>query len=167
MRGEQRSVRLGERRDLADLGDAAGVSEVGLDDRDARLENADELLPAVQALARRDGDARRSDHLAHPVAVLGYDWLFDEHGPERYELGCEPYSRRQRNPAVEVDGHISIRAEHVARRGDAGQHAVDLTGCGQGTHPAGGVHLHRGQACVDALRDLVAYLVRLVAPTQA
>lgn len=51
-------VRLGHGRDAADLGDTAGVREVGPGDGDAAGHDLAEVPTGVEALAGREGDAR-------------------------------------------------------------------------------------------------------------
>jgi len=68
---------------------------------------------------------------------------------------------------VEVDGHIPVGPKHLARRGHAPEHGVDLCDGAQRAHRAGGIHLHRGQADIHLGLDGLGDAARVVAADPA
>ena len=97
VRGQHRAVRLGERGDPAHLGDAAGVRQVGLDDRDARLQRGEEVRRGRRAARRwRSGSVEAATSAGSRCAVLGQHRLLDEQRLQRLELRQDAAARRRR-----------------------------------------------------------------------
>jgi hypothetical protein len=120
-------------------------------------------LPAVESLTRRDRGGRAPHELADQVRVLRDDRLLQEERPVWLEQRGDATSIGEREPAVEVDGHIAVIAQHVAGRGHPPHHPIEFGDCCKGAHPSGCVHLDRGKALRQPRADLVGDLARLVA----
>jgi hypothetical protein len=135
------SYTSGHRRDPAYLRDPARMRDVGLGNSDPGLEHGQEVLSAVQPLPRGDRDGCRLSQLADQVRVLRDDRLLDEEGAQRLQQRGQPTGVGQGQSAVEVDGHIPVGPQHLARRGHAPEHGVDLSDGAQRAHRARGIHL--------------------------
>ena len=70
---------------------------------------------------------------------------------------------RRGDPAVEVEGHVPLRAEHLARCPGARHHVGRLRRGGQVSELRAGVHLDRRQSRGDLLGDVLGDLRRRVA----
>ncbi len=158
MRGEQRAVRLGERGDAPDLGDPAGVGEVGLSDRDSGGEDREELGPRVQALTGRDRNGRDVDDLAQPVPELGQDGLLHEQRTVGLEHRQQAARIGDTDAAVEVDRDVVVGADRLAHVGHPLYDAVEFGRTGQPAESPARVHLQGRQTAVDLrpcrIRDL-------------
>ena len=102
------------------------MRQVWLGDGDAGLEDREELLAAVEPLSRRHRRGRGPDEVADEVRVLWDDRLLEEERPVRLEKRSDALGGRQTEPAVEVDGHIALLAEDLARGLDTADDSVDL-----------------------------------------
>src|SRR5206468_7230909 len=127
VRGDEHVVRLGPRRELPRLGDAAHHREVGLDDVDrVQLEELAELVTDMDALPTRDRDASRASDLRHRLRVVGWDRLLDPAGAVRLELAGDRDRLRWREASVHLDEHLGIRARAFAHRFDERDRAAQL-----------------------------------------
>ena len=127
VRGDEHVVRLGPRRELPRLGDAAHHREVGLDDVDrVQLEELAELVTDMDALPTRDRDASRASDLRHRLRVVGWDRLLDPAGAIRLELAGDRDRLRWREASVHLDEHLGIRARAFAHRFDERDRAAQL-----------------------------------------
>ena len=108
-----------------------------------------------------------ADEVPDEVRVLRDHRLLEEEGPVGLEQRSHPLGVGEGEPAVEVDRDVAVVAEHLTGSGHALDDAVDLGDGGDRAHPPRRVHLHRRQAGLDLLADVVGDLRRLVATDPA
>ena len=99
-------VRLGGGGDLADLGDAAGVGEVGLDEGGAlAFEQFAVVLAAEELFAAGDGGGHARGEGAHGLDVFGGDGFFqpDGTGGGKGLGGLDGEARGEAFGALDVD----------------------------------------------------------------
>ena len=118
------------------LGDAAGVAEVGLQDRRGLLlQHLAEAPLGEDALAGGDRQVRAAGDLGHDVVVLAVDRLLDEHRLVRLQRLDQQLGRRRADRAVEVDGDVDVVAGRLAQLGEL---------LGGVLHGRGGLDVARG-----------------------
>jgi len=85
VRRHNRAGRLRQRSDLAELGEAARMGQIGLQHGGAGFERIAERPLAHPALARGDRNGRRVDDPPEQIDPLGRKRLFDEQRAIRHE----------------------------------------------------------------------------------
>ena len=153
VRRDLRVVRLGERRDLLALEDAAHPAEVRLQDPGgARREHAGELVLRRQPLPGRDRDRRRPGDGGHLLRHLGRDGLLEPEGIEPLEAAGQADRARCGELPVGAEEQVAAGADRLADRAHVRLAPVErlevgLPGVERGVG-AGGVELQRREATV-------------------
>ena len=159
MGGQRGIVGLGHSRNEPNLGDAAGMAQVGLQDRGrSLLQNFSEAPLGEDALAGGDGQVGAPGDIGHDLHVLAVDRLLDEHGLVGFQRLDEQFGRLGGNGSVKVDADISFRSGGPAQLGELlGRVLHEL----RGFHRAGGAFLGRSRLeCRKPLLHLVFHCLR-------
>lgn len=97
--------------DLLDLGQAAGMGQIRLDDiHAAGAQQALEVPAGVEPFAGGDGDVAGRSDFREVLHVLAQNGLFQEHGIEFLQLLGQNLGHGLVDPAVEVNGNAEVFA---------------------------------------------------------
>lgn len=96
-----------------------------------------------------------------------HDRFLYEHGCQWLELPAQDSSQRRRDPPVEVDRDVAVRAEHLPGGGNPVNHAAHLRGGLQVAPSAASVHLDGSVASLYPSARLIGYLAGVVATDPA
>ncbi|MPM32571.1 hypothetical protein SDC9_79135 [bioreactor metagenome] len=152
MRSQRNVIGLGHRGDLLDLGNAAGMTQIRLDNiYAASLKEALEIISTKQTLAGCDGDVAASGDLLEALHVFTQDGLFEEHGVKLLKLFGQDLCHGLVHAAVEIDSDSKVLAASLADSGHAFQNSVDLFVRVDHLQFFGSVHFDGAEAGVHAL----------------
>ncbi len=132
MRRQRHIVGLGHAGDLQAFGDAAGVRQVRLQDRQAtRLQHPLELEAREHALAGRDRQVGLRGQAGIALGLFGQHGFLDEQRAVRLQRPDQHLGHRRRHAAVEIQPELDRVAEsradlrYARHRGIHGARAVD------------------------------------------
>ena len=109
--------RIAERGDAPDLGQAAGMADVRLGDRDRlRLQERQELAPMGEPFARGDRDRGRARDTRNAVGIVGLAGLFEKERAKRLEHLCVLDRHRGARSPMQIDHDVHVVAGAGARR---------------------------------------------------
>ena len=112
--------------DLLQLGDAAGVRDVGLDvGGGLLLEHLAETPACEEALAGGDGERDVVGDELERVDVFLRHRLLDEHRAHALQFVADLDGEGRRHLAVEVEGQLHLRADPLAHQVGALDEVVD------------------------------------------
>ena len=118
---------LGHGGDLLDLGQAAGMGQVRLDDvHAAGAQQTLEVPAGVKPLAGGNGDVAGCGDFREVLHVLAQNGLLQEHGIKFLQLLGQNLGHGLVDPAVEVDGDAEVLAAGFPDAGHPLQDLVDL-----------------------------------------
>src|SRR5690606_21273495 len=137
-------IGFGHGRDPEHLGYAAGMAQIGLDDRHMPVVQQLFEIPArIHPLARGDGNTTVSRNVMKGFGVLAEYRFFNKHRMKRAQLIDERPDHSFMHPPVEVEPDIQVIAEFLTQQTDVLDDFGDVFLGGYPCHWAGSIHLYR------------------------